>query len=422
MDAYGNMLLIAMPGFVLLILIEELWGWLKYGETQPVIDTISSLTSGMTNILKATLGLTIVIFSYPWMLEHLQLINWEKGSFWPYIITFMFIDFAGYWTHRFQHRVNFFWNHHVIHHSSEEFNLPCALRQQVAVLTNIYTILLIPLAICGIPGNVLAVVAPIHLFSQFWYHTRYIGKLGFLEYILVTPSHHRVHHAMNDLYMDKNYSQIFIVWDRLFGTFQEELDTEPCVYGIRRPAGTWNPYIINFKHLWQLMKDAWNTSNVWDKIRIWFMPTGWRPADVEKSDPVFSIHKMSELKKYAPVYSKGFKAFSLIHISITFLLLSFLFFRFGEISEQKALQYGLILMAGIFGFTGLLDKKAYGLVSMLIVSAVVAGLSFYRGDWFGLNTFLAYGSTLVIGYFVVSSAAALWFYNYDLKKELQIVS
>ena len=248
MNAYGNMLLIAMPVFLLLIFIEEIYGIIKYGEQQPVIDTISSLTSGMTNILKSTLGLSIVIVSYGWLQEHLHVMTWSKASAAPYIITFLFFDFTGYWEHRLQHRVNFFWSHHLVHHSSEEFNLPCALRQQIAVMTNVYTLAMIPLAVIGIPGEVLALIGPIHLFSQFWYHTRYIGKLGFLEYILVTPSHHRVHHAMNDIYMDKNYSQIFIVWDFLFGTFHEELATEPCVYGMRRPAQTWNPYIINFKH------------------------------------------------------------------------------------------------------------------------------------------------------------------------------
>ncbi|MBK7148142.1 MAG: sterol desaturase family protein [Bacteroidetes bacterium] len=190
MNDYGNMLLIAMPIFLLLILVEMFWGRIKHGEQQPVIDTISSLSSGMTNILKSTLGISIVIISYPWMVEHLQVIQLEKGSIWPYVITFVFMDFTGYWMHRLQHRVNFFWNHHIIHHSSEEFNLPCALRQQIAVMTNIYTLVMLPLALLGIPGEVLALVGPIHLFSQFWYHTRYIGNLGILEYILVTPSHH----------------------------------------------------------------------------------------------------------------------------------------------------------------------------------------------------------------------------------------
>jgi sterol desaturase/sphingolipid hydroxylase (fatty acid hydroxylase superfamily) len=413
MDAYGNMLLIAMPGFLILIIAEMLYGKIKYGEMQPLIDSISSLTSGMTNILKATLGLTIVIVSYAWLEKHLHIIEWPQHSVWPYLITFVFIDFTGYWIHRLQHRVNFFWSHHLIHHSSEEFNLPCALRQQIAVMTNLYTFAAIPLALIGIPGSVLAVVGPVHLFSQFWYHTRYIGKLGFLEYLLVTPSHHRVHHAMNDIYMDKNYSQIFIVWDRLFGTFQDELAEEPCVYGMRRPAQTWNPYIINFKHWYSLALDSLHTQKWSDKLKLWFMPTGWRPADVAEKYPLLTIHKMSELKKYSPVYGRAFSAFSIIHLSAIFLLLCFLFYRFGEISKTEALLNGFFLLAAIFAFTSLLDKKEYGIVSTLLVSAAVCIFCFVKGDWFGLNLFLPPGSVIVSSYFLITGMATIWFYFKD---------
>lgn len=123
-----------------------------------------------------------------------------------YIIAFFVIDFYGYWTHRWAHQIIFFWNKHAIHHSSEEFNLACALRQTVSSFVNLFTFLLIPAAIVGVPASVIAITLPIQLFLQFWYHTRYINKMGFLEKILVTPSHHRVHHAINPEYMDKNHS------------------------------------------------------------------------------------------------------------------------------------------------------------------------------------------------------------------------
>jgi sterol desaturase/sphingolipid hydroxylase (fatty acid hydroxylase superfamily) len=414
MNLYGNILLIAMPVFLLLILIEMFWGWYRHGEHQPVMDTVSSLTSGMTNILKSTLGLTIIIVTYGWLESHLHLMQWSAGSVWPYLIVFVFFDFTGYWTHRLNHKVNFFWGHHVVHHSSEEFNLACALRQEIAVITNIYSLLLIPMALLGIPGDVLAIVGPIHLFAQFWYHTRYIGKLGFLEYVIVTPSHHRVHHAMNDIYMDKNYGQIFIVWDRLFGTYQDELATEPCVYGMRRPAQTWNPYLINFKHWWHLAKDAWHTQNTKDKLRLWFMPTGWRPADVAEKYPIYTIQKMSDLQKYNPVYSNAFRAFSLVHLSAIFLLLCFLFFRFGEITEKQALVNGLFLLVAIFGFTALADKKGYGLIATIVASIGVVAFCLFYGDWFGLNSFLPLGSVLVAAYFLFTALAAGWFYKNEL--------
>jgi len=140
-----------------------------------------------------------------------------------------------------------------------------------------------------VPATVIAIVAPLHLFAQFWYHTQHIGRMGFLEKIIVTPSHHRVHHAINPEYIDKNYGQIFIFWDKWLGTFQEELSTVPAVYGITRPVHTWNPIRINFMHLWLLMQDAWRTKDWKDKFRIWWMPTGWRPADMTEQYPVLKI-------------------------------------------------------------------------------------------------------------------------------------
>ncbi|MGG7215415.1 sterol desaturase family protein, partial [Clostridium nigeriense] len=133
--------------------------------------------------------------------------------------------------------------------SSEDFNLACALRQSISTIVKVFTIFLLPAALLGVPTNVIAIVAPLHLFAQFWYHTQHIDKMGWLEKIIVTPSHHRVHHALNPEYLDKNYGQIFIFWDKWFGTYQEELPTVKPVYGITRPVQTWNPIKINFMHM-----------------------------------------------------------------------------------------------------------------------------------------------------------------------------
>ncbi len=415
MNQFGNALLIAMPAFFVLIMFEMFWARWKYNEQQPLIDAIASVACGFTNILKATLGLTIVIFSYAWMESHLHIIQLSASSAWTYIITFVALDFIGYWMHRLSHRVNFFWGHHVVHHSSEEFNLPCALRQSITMITNITTLAIFPLALIGIPPQVLAIVGPVHLFSQFWYHTRYIGRLGVLEYILVTPSAHRVHHAMNDVYMDKNYSAIFILWDRMFGTYQSELPTEPCVYGMRRPAQSWNPIIINFKHWYTLAKDAFYTQKWSDKVKLWFMPTGWRPADVAEQYPLFTIQTMSDLQKYNPDYGKWFVRFSFMHILVVFMLVSFLFFRFGEIDKAEALQNGTLLLCAIVGFTSMLDKKQYGFIAMLLTSIAIVFFVLMEGDWFGLNTFVPIGSMVVVVYFLMVTAITGWFYKTEMQ-------
>jgi sterol desaturase/sphingolipid hydroxylase (fatty acid hydroxylase superfamily) len=280
-----------------LVLLEKLWGVLKGNDTVPASDMISSLSSGMTNVTKDVLGLSVAIISYGWLVNKVAITHISSG--WQtYVVAFIALDLAGYWVHRISHEYNFFWNNHIIHHSSEEFNLACALRQSISSIVRIFALFLLPAALLGVPANVIAVIGPLHLFAQFWYHTQHIGKMGFLEYIIVTPSHHRVHHAINPIYLDKNYSQIFIVWDFLFGTFQEERADTPPVYGVTRPVRTWNPIKINFMHLFLLIKDAWRANALWDKLRIWFMPLGWRPADVAAKYPVYKIEDVYHFEKY----------------------------------------------------------------------------------------------------------------------------
>src|SRR4029077_16604325 len=178
-------------------------------------------SSGITNVTKDVLGLSLVIISYEWLADKIAIIHIKPGIG-VYIVAFIALVFAGYWVHRISHHYNLFWNNHIIHHSSEEFNLACALRQSVSEFVKVFAFLLLPAALLGVPAQVIAIVAPIQLFAQFWYHTRHVKKMGFLEKIIVTPSHHRVHHAINKEYLDKNLSQIFILWDKLFGSFQEE--------------------------------------------------------------------------------------------------------------------------------------------------------------------------------------------------------
>lgn len=241
MTTYATVVLYAVPFFLGLIALEWIAARRRGMSVMRSGDTLSSLSSGTTNTLKTVLGLSVAIVSYDWMVEHLAV--WEvKSTVAAAIIVFVVKDFAGYWNHRLNHEVNVFWNRHVIHHSSEEFNLACALRQSISEVWVFFALFMLPAALVGVPTAVVAVVAPLHLFAQFWYHTRVIYRLpAWVEYVLVTPSHHRVHHAINDEYIDRNYSEVFIVWDRLFGTFQPERADLPPVYGVKKAVETYNP-------------------------------------------------------------------------------------------------------------------------------------------------------------------------------------
>ncbi|GAB2818579.1 sterol desaturase family protein [Ferruginibacter profundus] len=407
MEQYGKILLIAMPAFLLLVLFEKWYGWRKGKDTVRNMDMISSLSSGVTNVTKDVLGISFAIISYDWLLDHLAVTH-VKLTWLTYVIAFIALDFAGYVVHLVDHKVNFFWNSHIIHHSSEEFNLACALRQSISVLIRLFVILLLPAAILGVPASVIAIVAPLHLFAQFWYHTQHIGKMGFLEKIIVTPSHHRVHHAINKEYIDKNLGQIFIIWDKIFGTFQEELKEVPPVYGITRPVHTWNPIKINFQHLWLLTKDALRTRSFKDKIRIWFMPTGWRPADMEAKYPVYKITDVYNFKKYTTSESKPLLVWSWIQLIVLLLLVSYLFGNIVTIGTPAIFVYGLFIFLYVYAFTELMDGSRYAIFWEVAKSAVAIALIFLMNDWFGADKISSLISYALIEYFALSVFMAIW--------------
>ncbi len=408
METYGKILLIAMPAFLLLVLFEKWYGWRKGMDTVRNMDMVSSLSSGVTNATKDVLGLSFAIISYPWLVDQLA-ITQVKGTFLTYLIAFIALDFAGYWVHRISHEYNLFWNNHIIHHSSEEFNLACALRQSISSILKIFAVFLLPAALLGVPGQVIAVIAPLHLFAQFWYHTRHINKMGFLEKIIVTPSHHRVHHAINPIYLDKNYSQILIIWDKLFGTFQEELPDVTPVYGITRPVRTWNPIKINFQHLWLLIQDAWRTKKWKDKLRIWFMPTGWRPEDVAEKYPVYKIEDVYHFEKYDPQPVKRMSIFIWFQLIMLLLLISYLFGNIATIGSPGIFYYGLFIFLTVYAFTELMDRNPFALFWECIKNALGVYIILSSGNWFGASQYGTWVNTFLIAYFIFSTLTTAWF-------------
>lgn len=406
MSFYVTSLMFAIPVFIILIGIEAVAAGRMGIKVNRPADMISSLSSGATNTLRDGINFGFILISYTWLVDKLTL--YKLDPVWlAVIIAFIVEDFAGYWLHRMNHRVNVFWNRHIIHHSSEEFNLSCALRQSISDTVKFKAVFIIPAAMLGVPAHIFAVVGPIHLFMQFWYHTRLIDKMGWLEKVIVTPSHHRVHHAINPEYIDKNYSQIFIVWDKLFGSFQPELAEVKPVYGILRPAKTWNPVIINFKHLWQLMNDAVRAEKVWDKIRIWFMPTGWRPDDVVEKFPIHTLTRPHEQIKYETENSPLLILWSGTQMTVGLVLMFHLFYISSLVSTSITLLYAVFLVLHVFGYTSFLDKRNYAIYS--------EGIKFILGmALFGMNNLTWFGSgtliSILIGlYLIISLAIAIYF-------------
>ena len=404
MDAYANALLYAIPGFMVLMLIEIAYGHYVKNQKYRLFDTLSSLSSGVTNVLKDSLGLALVLVSYPFLASRLAVVE-VSNSWLTWVIAFVVIDFAGYWNHRLSHRVNIFWNQHVIHHSSEDFNLACALRQSISNVVGYTAILLLPAALLGVEYSVIAVLAPLHLFGQFWYHTQHIGKLGFLEYILVTPSQHRVHHAINEQYIDKNLGQIFSVWDRLFGTFQEELDEVPPRYGVLKPAMTYNPLWINFQHAYNLAFDAWHAKRFTDKLRIWFMPTGWRPADVAERFDRPIIEDVYAYEKYDPKSTLLRRVVVFAQFVLAISLLFYFFALFSELSNTYRLYAGALIFLMVMGYSSLMDGSRWALAFEALRIAFVIGLYLWSPTFFDA---LGLPFTLLVGLSALSGLATKW--------------
>jgi sterol desaturase/sphingolipid hydroxylase (fatty acid hydroxylase superfamily) len=418
MELYGKILLIAMPTFLVAVLLEKIYGWWRGRDTYRNMDMISSLSSGITNVVKDVMGLSVSILSYSWMVKNWAIFEIES-TVWLVIIAFIALDFNGYWVHRIAHQVNFFWNKHAIHHSSEDFNLACALRQSISSYVSLFTFFLLPAALFGVPTQIIAIVAPIHLFAQFWYHTQHIGKMGILEHILVTPSHHRVHHAINPEYIDKNHSQIFIIWDKLFGTFQAELPNVPPVYGITRPVETWNPIKINFQHLWLLIQDAWRTQHIGDKFRIWFMPTGWRPSDIVDKYPVKKVEDVYNFEKYYPVSSSLLNTWAWVQFVFTTFLVFYLFANLGRLGGQNILLYGGFIFLTVYSYTELMDRNPSAMFWEIFKNIFGISIIVFWGDWFKISEAILGGKYLILIYFVLSTFITAYFVYFDIKQTLK---
>ncbi|WP_447594938.1 sterol desaturase family protein [Aquipseudomonas campi] len=279
-----NYILYAVPLFFLLIGIELLADRWRGVRTYNLADALNSLSAGVLSTTSDLLTKVVGLLAYTYAWQQWALFELSASDMWVWIAAFVFYDFCYYWLHRLGHERNILWAAHSVHHQSEEYNLTTALRQTSTGFLLAW-IFYLPMALVGVPPLVFFTVGALNLLYQFWVHTKHIGKLGWFEWLFITPSNHRVHHAQNPLYMDRNYGGVFILWDRLFGTFQDELEEEPVVFGVTTPLASWNPLWANLQFYAVLWQDAVRAESWWDKLRIWFMRTGWRPADVDARYP-----------------------------------------------------------------------------------------------------------------------------------------
>jgi sterol desaturase/sphingolipid hydroxylase (fatty acid hydroxylase superfamily) len=263
----------AIPGFVLLIIIEMWWAKRNAPEKYEPRDTLTSLALGVGSSISGALAGGVIIFLAYWLYQHrLFDIGW---AWWAWPLCFILDDFGYYWFHRCSHRVRWLWAAHVNHHSSQHYNYSTALRQSWTSFFALSFMFNIPIALLGFHPAMMAFCGALNLVYQFWIHTEVIGKMPrWFEYVMNTPSHHRVHHATNPRYLDANYAGTFIIWDRMFGTFVEEVDNETIRYGIVKQLGSFNLLWSAFHEWVGLAKDVWSAP--WrHKLGYIWRPPGW---------------------------------------------------------------------------------------------------------------------------------------------------
>jgi alkylglycerol monooxygenase len=373
-----NIIIVAIGLFSLLIATEFFYGLAVRRNNYRLNDAISSLSQGALSQIISVFTQLFQIGIYSWIYASVALFH--HAAFWMQWIglsvAVVLYDFSDYWLHRMSHEVAVLWAAHVVHHQSQEFNLTTALRQE-SFYPVVGFVFFIPMAILGVPPSSFAIAGFVVLFYQFWIHTEHIGKLGWFDRIFSSPSNHRVHHAVNRQYIDKNYGAIFIIWDRLFGSFAEE--DEKCVYGTMEPLNSWDPIWAMGHVFLKLAKDAAATRRWVDKFKIWWMPPGWKPTDLVQP-PIETPSSPTQNQSYNPAMSRSAVWFASIHMVVLLAALS-LFLWYEEslpLAGLAAIAAQLIASLWIVGavMQGRLAAGKALWIEILLLVAMSSGLRF----------------------------------------------
>ncbi|MBL0912416.1 MAG: sterol desaturase family protein [Bacteroidia bacterium] len=403
MQSVGNIYAWLTPLAIFFVLLEVgINAWYKKGliRFQELIANFGTAIGNQTvNVLVAA-GV-YVVYGYLW--QNFRIIDHIPMTWYTFLLLLLGVDFIFYWVHRWGHHINIMWAAHSPHHSAEEMNFAVALR--ASVTQRLFSFLFFwPLTIIGFAPEDIYAMTGIHLFIAFLHHTELIPKLWRgIEYVFTTPSHHRVHHGVNYKYLDKNFSEFLIIWDRIFGTFQEE--DEKVVYGMYSHPNSWNPVKINFHYYVLLWKQAKEAPYVWDKIRLWFMPLGWTPRGLQPK-PFPEEITLANQQKYSS------QAFRYSGIYLVVQLAFGLFLMLLTIREQSVLgtaerwMAAILLWQMIINWSGILESERWAVYSEWI-RLLLTGIFLYYTAVFGeLWQVLLFGlyvlyTTVSSGFFLV---------------------
>ncbi len=361
-----RLIALSIPFFFLLIGIELLVARARRRRVYRLADAVGDLGCGMAQQLVLVFAGAALLAAYAWVHGRFRLFTLDARSATPWILSFVGVDFLYYWWHRGSHRVNVLWAAHVVHHQSEDFNLAVALRQAVATSFTSLPFYL-PMALLGVPPVVYATMVALSTLYQFWIHTELVGKLGPLEWILNTPSHHRVHHAVNPEYLDRNYGAILIVWDRLFGTFAGEAAAP--VYGTVKPLGSFNPVWAQLAYFAELWRKAAAFPRGADRLRLLLMPPPWSPQDLA-GDPEPEVRAR---EKHDPPLSAGRRWYVFLQFVPAVVATTFALWYKAEAPRAALAAVAALVFWTLASLGGLLDRRRWAVPAEVGRLVAVAG-------------------------------------------------
>lgn len=383
-----NPIIFAIPVFFLFIGIEILIGKKKHKLEYQLNDALTNINCGIGDQVVNVFikGLLALLLNY--LYEHHRFFT-IPNAWWSFFLLLLIFDLAFYWAHRISHESNFFWGAHAVHHQSEFYNLTVALRQPWLTSTLTF-FLFLPIPLLGFDVKLLLAVAGIDSLFQFLIHTKHIYKLpAFFEFIFNTPSHHRVHHARNPKYIDKNYAGVFIIWDRMFGTFKAEELPNEIVFGITKPYNNFNPIWANFEHWYNMLKNIKDISGTANKLRFLLDKPGFDPREKDHYIPIPEVD-IAHHKPFNLPLPRGLNQYLLVQ-SVLLIVGTLLFlYATGFVSNtllMLGLAAALLLWTGSMG--SILNKRIWSItleqLRLILNPLIIAALLFY---FLNLNSML----------------------------------
>ncbi len=390
---------LSIPVFFILIGIEFFYGLKKNIQLYRVNDSVTNISLGIGQQVTGVFMKTALFYGYLYLYENMRFSTIES-NFLTWFALFIGVDFFYYWFHRLSHEVNALWAAHIVHHQSEDYNLSVALRQswlQSAFSWAFY----LPLALIGFEPVMFLTISSFNTLYQFWIHTRTIGKMGPLELIFNTPSHHRVHHGSDSRYLDKNHGGTLIIWDRLFGTFKEE-DSEPH-YGITTPLKSWNPVWANFHYWSELFKAARSARGLTNKIMVFMKPPGWYPDETGRLQPPV-ITDNREFSKYDAGVPVPVNYYVVTQFALVIALTSVILFLQAHFNVLQLVLSSAWVIASISIFGAQFEKASWANKAeyLRLLSLPILTLLFMNKPEF---------QTILTGLTFAAGISMIWFYR-----------